>query len=90
MDALDVVYLQYMQQGACEVSFLKHLNVLKDFYGEPEWIGEGAEKKLIPSHLDKYRLESEQPLFKVGMMANSAAAINSGLGTVITTRKWGS
>jgi hypothetical protein len=96
LDALGVVYPQYWQQGDCEVSFRKHLNVLKDFYGEPKWIGEGAEKKLIPPVLDRYRLECEQPLFKVAMMANSAAPmelppLSSGPGTVIVnplTKIW--
>jgi hypothetical protein len=96
LDALGVVYPQYWLQGDCEVSFMKHLNVLKDFYREPKWIGEGVEKRLIPPVLDRYRLESEQPLFKVAMMANSAAAlelppIGTGPGTEIVnplTKIW--
>ena len=35
MDALGVVYPQYwLQESAPEVSFRKHLDVLKNFYGE--------------------------------------------------------
>jgi hypothetical protein len=32
---LGVVYPQYWHQGDCEISFMKHLSVLKDYYGEP-------------------------------------------------------
>jgi hypothetical protein len=51
------------------------LNILKHFYSEPKWIGKGDEKKLIAPILDRYHLESKQPLFKMAMMANSAAAM---------------
>ena len=54
LDAFGVVYPQYLQQGDCEVSFWKQLNILKDFYGEPKWIVEGTKKKVIPPILDRY------------------------------------
>lgn len=49
-DVLGIVYPQYWLQGqSAEVSFRKHLDVIKDYFGEPRWIGEGEQKNL--SHL---------------------------------------
>jgi hypothetical protein len=75
LDALGVVYPQYWKQDDCDTSFCKHLNVLKEFYREPKWVGKEGEKRLIPAVLDKYKLESEQPLFKMAMVSNSAWAM---------------
>jgi hypothetical protein len=75
MDALGVVYPQYWIQGDCEDSFRKHLTILEDYYCEPKYVSNGAETLLIPPLLDRYRLEVEQPLFKVAMINNSAAAL---------------
>jgi hypothetical protein len=59
LDAMGVVYPQYWCQGDCEQSFRKHLTVLKDYYGEPWWVGTDENKRLIPPVLDRYKLESE-------------------------------
>jgi hypothetical protein len=75
LDALGVVYPQYWEQDNYDTSFCKHLNVLKEFYGEPKWVEKKGEKRLIPAVLDKYKLESEQPLFKMAMVSNSAWAM---------------
>lgn len=45
MDALGVVYPQYWVHGDCDASFREHLDVLKDFYWEPKWIGTCDDKK---------------------------------------------
>jgi len=51
------------------------LDVIKKFYGEPKWIGEGDDKRLIPAVLDCFQLELQQHLFKLSMLSNSMAAL---------------
>ena len=75
MDTLDVVYPQYWIQGDYEDSFWKRLTILEDYYCEPKYVSNGAEILLIPPLLDQYRLEVEQPLFKVAMINKSTAAL---------------
>ena len=75
MDALGVVYPQYWLQGDCASSFRKHLDIIKNFYYEPKWIGEDEQKRCVPAVLDKFLLESEQPIFKIAMIANAHAAM---------------
>jgi hypothetical protein len=70
LDALGVVYPEYWEQDDCDTSFHKYLNVLKEFYREPKWVGKEGEKKFIPTMLDKYKLESKQPLFQMAMVSN--------------------
>lgn len=59
MDALGVVYPQFWAQD-CEISFWKHVDVLKDFYGEPSCVGVGDARKLIMPVLDRFKLKLEQ------------------------------
>ena len=75
MDALGIVYPQYWLQGNCAASFRKHLDIIKAFYGEPRCIGKGENKRFIPAMLEKFLLESEQPLFKIAMIANAHASM---------------
>ena len=75
MDALGVIYPQYWLQGNYEASFRKHLTMIKDFYGEPRSVVHDGVRIVAPSILDKYRLKSEQPLFKMAMVANSPWAM---------------
>jgi len=60
MDAFGVVYIPTIlvaQQSAPKVSFLKHLDVLKNFYREAKWVGTNENKRLIPTLLDHFELE---------------------------------
>jgi hypothetical protein len=75
MDALGVVYPQYWLQGDAEVSFRKHLTMLQDFYCEPKYVGKDSAMQLVPPILDRFKLEVEQPLFKVAMLNNAKAAM---------------
>lgn len=75
LDALGVVYPQYWLQGDCASSFRKHLDIIKNFYEEPKWIGEGESRRLVPAVLDTFLLEAQQPLFKIAMIANAHAAM---------------
>jgi hypothetical protein len=78
LDTLGVVYPQYWLQVGAEVSFQKHLNVLKAYYGESKWIMEGDEnKQLVPAVLDCFQLEVQQPLFKLAILSNAQAAMES-------------
>jgi len=89
MDALRVVYPQYwLQQSSPEISFRKHLDVLKSFYGEAQWVRNDDNKCLIPTLLDRFELEVQQPLFKMAMISNATTAMDS-LGKVNPlTRLW--
>ena len=49
--------------------------MIKDFYGEPRFVVHDGVRSVAPPILDKYRLESEQPLFKMVMVANSPWAM---------------
>ena len=72
LDALDIVYPKYWLQGDCESSFWKHLTILKEFYGESRHVTRDGKKISVSPVLDSTRLETEQPLFKMAMLANSA------------------
>jgi hypothetical protein len=75
LDALGIVYPQYWLQGDCETSFRKHLTVLKEFYGEPRHVTRDGVWVHVPPVLESTRLEIEQPLFKMAMLANSPWAM---------------
>ena len=75
MDALGIVYPQYWLQRDCAASFRKHLDIIKDFYGEPKWIGQDENKRCVPAVLDKSLLELEQPLFRIAMIANAHSSM---------------
>jgi hypothetical protein len=52
MDVLGIVFPQYWRESvAAEKSFRKHLDVIKSHYGQPRWIGEDGNKRLIPPYL---------------------------------------
>jgi hypothetical protein len=76
MDALGVIYPQYWRDSeTAEPSFHKHLDVIKEFYGQPKWIGEDDKKRLIPPLLDCFQLELQQLLFKLAMISNYYAML---------------
>ena len=66
---------QYWLQGDYEATFRKHLTMIKDFYGELWSVVHDGVCIVAPPVLDKYGLESEQPLFKMAMVANSSWAM---------------
>lgn len=74
MDALGMVYPQYWKNGDPQALFRKHLDVIKAHFGESRSIGTGDDKILVPALLDARKLESEQHLFRVSMVHNSAYA----------------
>ena len=49
--------------------------MIKDFYGEPRSVVHDGVCTVAPPIMDKYCLESEQPLFKMAMVANSPWAM---------------
>jgi len=51
------------------------LDIINNFCREPKWIGEGDNKRFVPTILDKFLLESEQPLFKIALMTNAPIAM---------------
>ena len=57
------------------MTFRKHLNIIKDFYGNPKWVGEGDSRRHVLPVLDTFALESEQALFKIAMISNAHAAM---------------
>ena len=71
LGALGIVYPQYWVQEDYKLSFYKHLTIIKDFYGKSRITMLDRKQILVPPVLDKFRLESEQPLFKMAMIANS-------------------
>jgi hypothetical protein len=74
MDALGVVYPQYWKDSEqADKSFRKHLDIIKDHYYQPKWVGEEDKKKLVAPILDSFQLELQQPLFKLSMRNNSMA-----------------
>jgi hypothetical protein len=78
LDTLGIVYPQYWLLVGVEVSFQKHLNVLKAYYGESKWIMEGDEnKQLVPAILDCFQLEVQELLFKLAVLSNAQAAMES-------------
>ena len=72
------VYPQYwLQESAPEISFRKYLDVLKNFYGEAQWVENDDNKHLILVLLDQFELELQQLLFKMAMISNATAAMDS-------------
>jgi hypothetical protein len=89
MDALGVIYPQYWRDSeTAEPSFHKHLDVIKEFYGQPKWIGEDDKKRLIPPLLDCFQLELQQLLFKLAMISNCYAMLEPPFDTNPLARLW--
>lgn len=74
MDALGIVYPQYWKNGDLHALFRKHLDIIKAHFCESRSVGTGDDKMLVPALLDARKLESEQHLFRVSMVHNSAYA----------------
>jgi hypothetical protein len=86
---MGVVYPQYWRdKKAAEISFRKHLNVLKEHFGQPRWIGEDEKKRLIAPLLDCFQLELQQPFFKLSMVSNAMYAMEPPFNTNPLTKLW--
>jgi hypothetical protein len=89
LDAMEVVYPQYWRdEKAAEISFRKHLKVLKEHFGQPRWIEEDEKKKLVAPVLDCFQLELWQPLFKLSMVSNAMHAMERPFNTNPFTKLW--
>jgi hypothetical protein len=89
MDVLGVVYPQYWKDSeVAEKSFRKHLDIIKEHYYQPKWIGENDKKRLVAPILDCFQLELQQPLFKLSMMSNSMAACEPPYTVNPVTKLW--
>lgn len=51
-----------MDQKAAKISFKKHLNVLREHFEQPRWIGDDEKKRLVAPVLDCFQLELQQSL----------------------------
>lgn len=89
MDALGVVYPQFWAQVAsAQGSFSKHLDVLKEYYCEPKYIQTATGQRLIPPVLDRWKLETQQGMFKTAMMSNWERAMEPPFDLNPLTRLW--
>jgi hypothetical protein len=89
LDAMGVVYPQYwVNEKTAQISFRKHLNVLKEYFGQPRWIGAAENKRLVAPVLDCFQLELQQPLFKLSMASNAMAAMEPPFHTNPLTKLW--
>lgn len=58
IDVIGVIYPQYWKDfETIEPRFRKHLDVIKDFCGQPKWVEEDDNKQFIPLLLDFFQLE---------------------------------
>jgi hypothetical protein len=89
LDAMGVVFPQYWKdEKAAQISFRKHLNVLKEHLGQPRWIGESENKRLVAPVLDCFQLELQQPLFQLSMVSNAMAAMEPPFQVNPLTKMW--
>jgi len=88
MDALGVVYPQYWLQSEAEECFPKHLAALMEYYCEPKLIEVEKMKTLVPPILDRYKLQTEQGLFKLAMSTNSKKHMEPPFDLNPLTRLW--
>jgi hypothetical protein len=89
LDAMGVVYPQYWRdQKVAEILFRKHLNVLKEHFGQPRWIGDDEKTRLVAPVLDCFQLELQQPLFKLLMASNAMYAMEPPFDTNPLTKLW--
>jgi hypothetical protein len=75
LDALGICYPQYWLQKDAEITFSKHLDVLKNWYCNTKVLGSGVDKEIIPGILDRWSLDSQQGYFKIAMKSNAPAAM---------------
>jgi hypothetical protein len=71
LDALGICYPQYWLQKDAEITFSKHLDVLKNWYCNTKVLGSGVDKEIIPGILDRWSLDSQQGYFKIAMKSNA-------------------
>jgi hypothetical protein len=64
------------------------LDVLKNYFGQPRWIGDEEKKKLIPPILNCYKLELQQPLSKLLMISNCMVVVEPLFEMNPLTRIW--
>ena len=75
LDAFGICYPQYWLQKDAEITFSKHLDVLKNWYCNTKVLGSGVDKEIIPGILDRWSLDSQQGYFKIAMKSNAPAAM---------------
>jgi hypothetical protein len=75
-------------QNEAEETFPKHLATLMSYYYEPKLIEVDKIKRLIPPILDRYKLETQQGLFKLAMLNNSKKHMEPPFDLNPLTRLW--
>ena len=88
LDALGICYPQYWLQKDAEITFSKHLDVLKNWYCNTKVLGSGVDKEIIPGILDRWSLDSQQGYFKIAMKSNAPAAMEPPYDVNPVTRIW--
>ena len=88
LDALGIIYPQYWLQKDAEITFSKHLDVLKNWYCNTKVLGSGVDKEVIPGILDRWSLDSQQGYFKIAMKSNAPAAMEPPYDVNPVTRIW--
>ncbi len=72
LDAMGVIYPQYWVQVATEMTFPRHLEVLRGFYSTPHPCGQFRDAPMVPPILSAWELDVQQGFFKLIMMFNVA------------------
>jgi hypothetical protein len=73
MDALGIVYPQYLLQPNCEVSFSKHIHVIKTTFCFRFWMD--GEENFMYKVLNASDLDNQQSMFKLTMKSNLIACM---------------
>jgi hypothetical protein len=73
MNALGIVYLQYRLQPNCEVSFSKHIHVIKTTFCSRFW--RDGEEIFMYKVLNVNDLDNQQSMFKLTMKSNLTACM---------------
>ena len=75
LDALGVVYPQFLMHERCKESFESHLDILKGFYCEVKPTKRGNGTKQFTPLLGRWELNLQQSMFKMPMKSNSKATM---------------
>jgi hypothetical protein len=73
MDAIGIVYPQYWLQPNCEVSFSKHIHVIKTTFCSRFW--RDGEEIFMYKVLNANDLDNQQNMLKLTMKSNLAACM---------------
>ena len=71
-----------------EITLLKHLDTLKNWYCNVRVIGSGIDKEVIFDILDWWSLDSQQGYFKIVMKSNAHVAMEPPYDINHVTRRW--